>query len=91
MLVITKTKPTGPHAGCLVTLIVFAKGVRGPLRPGGWLEMGHLRWAEGQRSEQPTWECALLPTPSQKGLGHGKDKTSKNVKCGDSTLLSAAV
>lgn len=34
VLVIPKTKSPGPRAGCLATLTVFAKGVRGPLRLG---------------------------------------------------------
>lgn len=49
--------------------------------------MGPLRCAEGQS----TWECALPPAPSQKGLSRGKDKTPKNVKCGDSTLLHSCI
>lgn len=48
------------------------------------VETRHLRWPEGPHPEQRMWECTVLPVPGQKGLGRGKDKTWKNVKCGDS-------
>lgn len=85
VLVIPKTKSTGPRMGCLATLTVFAKGVRGRLRPGRWWK--HAT-SGGQRDRTLSSACGntVLPVPSQKALGHGKDKTWKNVKCGDSTL-----
>lgn len=84
VLVIPKTKSPGPRAGCLATLTVFARG-EGPAEAWQAVETRHLRWPEGPHPEQRMWECTVLPAPSQKGLGRGKDKTWKNVKCGDST------
>ena len=55
---------------------MFAKGVRGPAA-GAWqvVEVGHLRSAGGTA----LWGYALPPTLNKKGLGRGRDKTSKNL------------